>query len=94
MCVKQLKACKTMTIMSGSVIDWETKDSQQTICGTRDDNPSKTWFIDFKRRAALAAAGGPFLVGLMWLPWWYLLKAMPVTALEVRDFTVRLIQKV
>lgn len=51
----------------GSVGDWETEDGRQTVCGTRGDNLSKTWFMNFKRRVAVAAVGGLFLVGPMWL---------------------------
>ncbi|KAK3291386.1 uncharacterized protein B0H64DRAFT_331010 [Chaetomium fimeti] len=52
---------------AGSVGDWETDDSRQTVCGTRGDNLSRTWFVNFRRRVAIAAVGGLFLVGPMWL---------------------------
>jgi hypothetical protein len=51
-----------------SVYDWEHKSKGDTgICGTRDENLSKMWFVNLKRRAAIAAIGGMFLVGPMWL---------------------------
>jgi len=51
----------------GSVGDWETEEGRQTICGTRGDNLSEAWSLNFRRRIAVAAVGGIFLVGPMWL---------------------------
>lgn len=52
---------------------WEYVDEQgpkqkfEPICGTRNSNISKTWWRRFKEHVVLAAIGGAFLVGPMWL---------------------------
>ncbi|KAF9876553.1 putative SAM dependent methyltransferase [Colletotrichum karsti] len=49
---------------------WESLDSgrdHEPICGTRTGNVARTWLRGFKERVVLAAAGGAFLIGPMWL---------------------------
>ncbi|OIW25702.1 hypothetical protein CONLIGDRAFT_656437 [Coniochaeta ligniaria NRRL 30616] len=56
-----------------SLQHWEpasTKDPNQqyeSICGTRDANIAKAEYLGFKDRVLLAAVGGAFLIGPMWL---------------------------
>lgn len=44
---------------------WE--DVNQPIGGTRNENVGKSWMKSFRTRLAMAALGGTFLVGPMWL---------------------------
>ncbi|KAH8800459.1 hypothetical protein F5884DRAFT_686198 [Xylogone sp. PMI_703] len=47
---------------------WEEKNEKaEPICGTRGSNVSKMWQLGFRRRVAVAAMGGAFLLGPMWL---------------------------
>ncbi|KAK4113982.1 hypothetical protein N656DRAFT_836261 [Canariomyces notabilis] len=69
-----LKRCLPPELLSqplrkvNSVWEWETEGAKQlTIVGTRGANLSKTWVFNFRRRAVIAAVGGMFLVGPMWL---------------------------
>ncbi|KAK2022783.1 hypothetical protein LX32DRAFT_686945 [Colletotrichum zoysiae] len=41
--------------------------SSDPITGTRRSNVAKTWYRGFKERLVIAAAGGAFLVGPMWI---------------------------
>ncbi|KAK7423834.1 hypothetical protein QQZ08_008878 [Neonectria magnoliae] len=43
------------------------KQAYEPICGTRGNNIATTWVRGFKERLLLAAVGGAFLVGPMWL---------------------------
>jgi hypothetical protein len=54
---------------AASLKPWECPDSehQESICGTRNANIAKTWYLGFKYRVLLAAVGGAFLIGPMWL---------------------------
>ncbi|KAH8904101.1 hypothetical protein BR93DRAFT_884082 [Coniochaeta sp. PMI_546] len=45
----------------------DPRHNQEPICGTRNDNIAKTWYRGFKERILLAAVGGAFLIGPMWL---------------------------
>ncbi|RYP51521.1 hypothetical protein DL768_003163 [Monosporascus sp. mg162] len=44
---------------------WEA--DSQPIGGTRNDNVAKSWINGFKKRIAMAAVAGLFLIGPMWL---------------------------
>jgi len=48
---------------------WEHSGSghQESICGTRNANVAKSWRLGFKVRVLVAAVGGAFLIGPMWL---------------------------
>lgn len=56
-----------------SITPWEYLDSpnsnqvHEPICGTRGRNVKLTWHRGFRDRIVLAAVGGAFLVGPMWL---------------------------
>ncbi|EFX05464.1 hypothetical protein CMQ_3533 [Grosmannia clavigera kw1407] len=54
---------------SVSLRAWEDVKSKgcESICGTRYDNIQKTWWSKFKERIILAAVGGAFLIGPMWI---------------------------
>ncbi|KAK3361501.1 hypothetical protein B0T24DRAFT_652759 [Lasiosphaeria ovina] len=58
---------------TGSLSPWEFLKSHdplqdyEPICGTRSDNIARTWYHGFKERVLLAAVGGAFLIGPMWL---------------------------
>lgn len=58
---------------ASSIFPWEPRDSNdpsrrfEPICGTRGDNIARTWYLGFKDRILLAALGGAFLIGPMWL---------------------------
>lgn len=45
----------------------DPKQHHESICGTRNRNVVKAWYLAFKDRVLLAAVGGAFLVGPMWL---------------------------
>ncbi|KAM7203810.1 hypothetical protein V8F20_003816 [Naviculisporaceae sp. PSN 640] len=56
-----------------SIFPWEPHDSDdpsrrfEPICGTRSNNIARTSYLGFKDRVLLAALGGAFLIGPMWL---------------------------
>lgn len=56
-----------------SLSSWEFLKSDdplhdyEPICGTRSGNITTTWYHGFKERVLLAAVGGAFLIGPMWL---------------------------
>lgn len=56
-----------------SLSPWESLKSHdplhdyEPICGTRSGNITTTWYHGFKERVLLAAVGGAFLIGPMWL---------------------------
>ncbi|KFY98416.1 hypothetical protein V498_01483 [Pseudogymnoascus sp. VKM F-4517 (FW-2822)] len=58
---------------ASSLSPWELPKSQgplqdyEPICGTRSGNITTTWYHGFKERVLLAAVGGAFLIGPMWL---------------------------
>lgn len=47
--------------------DSESDQSNEPITGTRGRNVEKTWYRGFRERLVIAAAGGAFLVGPMWI---------------------------
>lgn len=56
-----------------SLKHWEPADTSdpkqeyESICGTRNANIAKAWYLGFRNRVLLAAVGGAFLIGPMWL---------------------------
>ncbi|KAJ0361233.1 hypothetical protein COL26b_013797 [Colletotrichum chrysophilum] len=47
--------------------DVSSDQSNEPITGTRGSNVAKTWYRGFKERIVIAATGGAFLVGPMWI---------------------------
>lgn len=52
---------------SKSYESYDPRKAHEPICGTRNDNVAKVWYRGFKGRVILAAVGGAFLIGPMWL---------------------------
>ncbi|KAI8246015.1 UDP-glucose 4-epimerase [Colletotrichum sp. SAR 10_77] len=52
-----------------SLRPWDVRPAgaNDPITGTRGSNVAKTWYRGFKERIVIAAAGGAFLVGPMWI---------------------------
>jgi hypothetical protein len=51
-----------------SVVKWETPDIHPNpVGGTRDENFRQAWNRGFRQRLGVAAIGGIFLIGPMWL---------------------------
>ncbi|KAI0383177.1 hypothetical protein F5Y04DRAFT_250798 [Hypomontagnella monticulosa] len=48
-------------------VDSPWEDENFPIGGTRNDNVAKSWITGFKERLVIAAVGGCFLIGPMWL---------------------------
>ena len=55
--------------LEDSLTSWEDKSSSvyESICGTRSHNLARTWYRGFRERVFLAAIGGAFLIGPMWV---------------------------
>ncbi|KAK4211281.1 hypothetical protein QBC37DRAFT_290673, partial [Rhypophila decipiens] len=70
--------------LASSLRPWEPHQTRdplhnfEPICGTRSGNIARTWYHGFKNRVVLAALGGAFLIGPMWL---MVLKAGDLTGL-------------
>jgi hypothetical protein len=45
----------------------DQRTKHESICGTRDVNIARSWYLGFKDRILLAIVGGAFLIGPMWL---------------------------
>ncbi|KAF4875405.1 hypothetical protein CGCSCA1_v005701 [Colletotrichum siamense] len=58
-----------ITTHAKSIRPWDMNpdESSEPITGTRGNNVAKTWYRGFKERIVIAAAGGAFLVGPMWI---------------------------
>ncbi|KAM7201626.1 hypothetical protein V8F33_003175, partial [Rhypophila sp. PSN 637] len=59
--------------LASSLRPWEPHQTRdplhnfEPICGTRSGNIARSWYHGFKNRVVLAALGGAFLIGPMWL---------------------------
>ncbi|KAF4818307.1 hypothetical protein CGCSCA5_v005392 [Colletotrichum siamense] len=60
---------KDITKHVDSLRTWDVRPAgaNDPITGTRGSNVAKTWYRGFKERIVIAAAGGAFLVGPMWI---------------------------
>ncbi|KAF5526010.1 hypothetical protein CGCA056_v002480 [Colletotrichum aenigma] len=58
-----------ITSHAQSIKTWDTglDGPSELITGTRGNNVAKTWYRGFKERIMIAATGGAFLVGPMWI---------------------------
>lgn len=52
---------------TGSLEKWKGHEDCSPIGGTRNENNRYDWFKSFRKRLLIAALGGFFLVGPMWL---------------------------
>ncbi|KAF4833811.1 hypothetical protein CGCTS75_v003659 [Colletotrichum tropicale] len=58
-----------ISIHVDSLKPWDvaSDESNDPITGTRGSNVAKTWYRAFKERIVIAATGGAFMVGPMWI---------------------------